>query len=436
MFHLYPGDFFLVMVHKPHLLAATALILVVASVSATNVTDTEDSLNVEAVRVINGDPVTDKQEYEFVVDLSTNPDKVSTTRFCTGTLLRPNIVLTAAHCALNHGETGPGTFATVGRINLKDSHVDNNDSQTFHCDAGLVHPSYAGLGSPADVALLLLDGTSSKQLVRLSHTTPRRHTQAWIVGYGIQVFGTVEETGEAVEVMPSRLQKTALRIERRHFCDIPGAIQTSKGMLCTAGIHPGSSACRGDSGGGLFMEEENRKVQVGIVSYGDAMCRSKDSGVFTDIAAVYDWIQAAADQLQDIANQAQDLNIVTSGRTAVHKGHTLPANGSDTALARAVIHPSLRYFRLKVDSERSQNLTVNLCMRSATNQLPKPLFLASKNHNNLKFSVHNECSRSDFRGYRMSFDAQKGTHILGVASEYPSAQYELAVESETERMRG
>ena len=48
-------------------------------------------------RVIHGTPVTSKTEYEFVVDLAKDPDHISSSRFCTGTLIRPDIVLTAAH---------------------------------------------------------------------------------------------------------------------------------------------------------------------------------------------------------------------------------------------------------------------------------------------------------------------------------------------------
>lgn len=270
-------------------------------------------------RVIRGEDVKSASDWQFVVDLSQAKDAVSKSRFCTGTLIRENVVLTAAHCVLNNGDMGDGTFATAGRINLQDEHADNNGSKTLRAVAAVAHPEYAGLGSPKDVALLLLEGSVKKKVVKLADATPSEGTETTVVGYGLSVLGTIEATHNAVEVMPSKLQMTKLRIEKREFCDESrpgmssplsseeqGAPKTAEGMLCTSGIKHGSSACRGDSGGGLFAlktkDGKKEAVQVGIVSYGDAQCMSEDSGVFTDVSSVREWIDHTADRLNDIKN--------------------------------------------------------------------------------------------------------------------------------------
>jgi secreted trypsin-like serine protease len=287
-----------------------------------------------SVRVVRGQPVTDRSEYAFVVDLSLDPERVSSTRFCTGTLIRSNVVLTAAHCVLDHGELGAGTYATVGRVNIKDGHADNDASETFHAGAAIVHPSYSGLGSSADVALLLLEGSSSKPTVRLATTSPHKGTETEIVGYGITALGTIESTGQAVEVLPTCLQKTSLVIETRSFCNLP-SMETEPGMLCTAGLRYGSSACRGDSGGGLFTEETpHNKTQVGVVSYGDAMCLSDDSGVFTDVASVRPWIRDASEKLQALVPSAAAASAAANAMpvTARQAASKSIARGGSTAI--------------------------------------------------------------------------------------------------------
>lgn len=268
-------------------------------------------------RVVHGEAVKSAADWQFVVDLSQAKDAVSKSRFCTGTLIRDNVVLTAAHCVLNNGDMGDGTFATAGRINLQDEHSDNSGSETIRAVAAVAHPEYAGLGSSKDVALLLLESSTKKNIVKLADVTPDEGTETTVVGYGLSVLGTVEATHNRVEVLPSKLQMTKLRIEKRAFCDesrpgisVPMTQEeqsspvTAEGMLCTSGVKHGSSACRGDSGGGLFAlrKKDGKKeaVQVGIVSYGDAQCMSEDSGIFTDVASVRDWIDHTANRLSNI----------------------------------------------------------------------------------------------------------------------------------------
>eukprot|EP00178_Gracilaria_changii_P014467 TRINITY_DN40783_c0_g1_i1.p1 TRINITY_DN40783_c0_g1~~TRINITY_DN40783_c0_g1_i1.p1 ORF type:complete len:377 (+),score=59.51 TRINITY_DN40783_c0_g1_i1:349-1479(+) len=281
----------------------SASLLLLSESAVVEKVENESTLEQASSRVIHGVPVTDKNEYPFVVDLSRHDVAVSSTRFCTGTLVTADIVLTAAHCVLNDGYDSP-VFATIGRIELEDKHSQNEHAQTFRTIASIAHPEYAGLGSPNDIALVLLNESSSAPNVRLADATPKKDDVAWVVGYGVQMLGTVEKSAQQVEVLSGRLQKTALRVQERSFCDGPeGQWKTAEGMICTAGVKEGASACRGDSGGGLFLlerisEKEHEAVQVGVVSYGDAQCASEESGVFTDVASNLEWIKASAEKLQ------------------------------------------------------------------------------------------------------------------------------------------
>lgn len=391
---------------------------------------TPRDLPAPASRVVNGEDVTDKKEFEFVVDLSMDRNRVSSTRYCTGTLIRPNIVLTAAHCVLHNGELGETTYATVGSVVLADAEEGKAPSQSFRAVAGYVHPEYEGLGSPNDVALLLLDGVSHVPTVKLAQMSPAENTKTWIVGYGILAIGTVEASAQAVTVMPRKLQKTALRIKKRNFCDIPDSLQTPPGMLCTAGVKEGSSACRGDSGGGLFADVDGKKEQVGIVSYGDAQCMSEDSGVFTDVASVREWIDHGAERLQKLAVTPLSMEINGTTRSvlhhavadAYHKGHPL--------FAKPVYSSSVKFLQIKTDRSHAKRVQVSLCTKKG--KVPARLHLVEDATRNVTYSAHKGCEGGQ-AGVRLTFDTRDSADVIALTNATPNEHYEVLVSGVSEQ---
>lgn len=394
--------------------------------SARGSTDLTESTS----RVVNGIPVTDANEYPFVVDLSAHDVAISSSRFCTGTLIRPNVVLTAAHCVLNDGYSHP-VYATVGRIELNDTHVENGRAKTFRTIASIVHPEYQGLGSANDIAVMLLNESSKAPAVRLSAESPRENDETWVVGYGVQKLGTLEESGQRVEVLSGRLQKTALRIKEKTFCDIPEAdFRTQEGMLCTAGVKEGSSACKGDSGGGLFLHQKKQNdpkeglssketIQVGVVSYGDSRCMSEDSGVFTDVASVTDWVDQAISRLQTAFHTARIQMDAETTKFLILDGMT---TSDDTLpiVTRAwlnnsnKVQPGSKFYAVRTDFTKNTVVTASLC--DETMQSDAHLFMASDNES--KLVTENRPTDACARGKlsKLSFPAKHGMHIVGVTS--------------------
>lgn len=374
-------------------------------------------LRKKTARVVNGQPVTDKNEFPFVVDLSAHDEEISSSRFCTGTLVKPDIVLTAAHCVLNEGYSSP-VYATIGRIELDDKHKDNVHAETFRTIASMVHPKYAGLGSPQDVALMLLNTSSTGQLVQLSDSTPNENEETWLVGYGIQKIGTLEESGQNVEVMSSRLQKTALRIKDKAFCDIPTVgLRTSEGMLCTEGIKEGSSACKGDSGGGLFRHKNDKKsrttVQVGVVSYGDSHCMSEDSGVFTDVASVRGWIEESAKKLEK-AFHPDDINLEDGDKSAVVREGLITSveSRSRFVLTGNKKHKHVKFYRIRTNFKKNKRLTISLCdgPKDANIQLHM-----TSDVNSLIVGGNESCAGGKLS--KLSFTAKKGRFVVGISAQ-------------------
>lgn len=318
----------------------------------------DDEYAKRTARVVNGEPVTDNGEFPYVVDISNSDQAISSTRFCTGTLIKNDTILTAAHCVLNEGYTS-SVYATVGRVELDDKHEDNEPSMTFRTIASMVHPEYDGIGSPKDVAVLLLNESCDAPTVNLAERTPEENEEAWVVGYGIQRIGTLEEVAQPVEILSGRLQKTKLQIVPRADCDAPQtSLQTPEGLLCTRGVKLGSSACMGDSGGGLFLRKGNEAQQVGIVSYGDSECASEESGVFTDIAHVREWIEYASDKMQkalhptlefEMDDKAEIVHLDRIGeKMLVHRGH--PASSHHA-----------KYYTMRTNFSQARHVKVSLC---------------------------------------------------------------------------
>merc|ERR1712098_1006728 len=83
-----------------------------------------------------------------------------------------------------------------------------------------------------------------------------------------------EKTLRAHGIFTSKLQKGELSILPQSECEIQST------QICAANEKTKTDSCRGDSGGGLFINSgdypgqsfSNVHVQVGVVSYGSNVC--------------------------------------------------------------------------------------------------------------------------------------------------------------------
>jgi V8-like Glu-specific endopeptidase len=187
---------------------------------------------------------------------------------CTGTLIAPNMVMTAGHCAFNGQQRL--SAADVSFSNTPDQSIGEGASG-YLTGAIVPNPAYTGaLGAGQDVSVVVLDAPVQGRAAMAIGNAPTVGSSVTAVGYGRNQQGT-ENVGSGVKRQVSI------------------AVSAVTDHEITAG-QDNLGTCHGDSGGPII---QNNTV-VGIVSYGDtADCHGASHFTRTDDIA--DFLQEVAD---------------------------------------------------------------------------------------------------------------------------------------------
>ena len=213
---------------------------------------------------------------------------------CTGTVIAPRLILTAAHCVqdIRTGTVQPaGSFIVVtGVANLNEA----TQANLSLVSNALVYPGFKPSTMQRDAGLLVLASPVAAPAIPLAgpaHSPSlRAGTGTLIAGWGVTQLGGGQATAQ-LQVATSAVQGPAYcRQQVRGFYPYFSATV----QLCT--IEPpnyGTSTCHGDSGGPLIAARpDGSLVQIGITSLGEPACKTTRPSVFTRVDLVSAWAGA------------------------------------------------------------------------------------------------------------------------------------------------
>lgn len=212
-------------------------------------------------------------EFPYYVDLA----------ICGGSLIAPDVVLTAAHCGSFIGER-----VIVGAFKYGST---NNGAVKVKVVDEVKHPWYNDWNLKNDFLLLKLarpvtipNPNNVVLSVNEEPSTPVSGEDLTVLGLGVTSSGGWS---------PSKLRDVVVKAVSTYKCNRPkrygGAVAWN--MFCAGDPDGGKDSCQGDSGGPIVKKVGNQHIQVGVVSWGIGCGRKSKPGVYARVSSASNWIK-------------------------------------------------------------------------------------------------------------------------------------------------
>jgi V8-like Glu-specific endopeptidase len=216
--------------------------------------------------------------------------KASSGRYqCGGTLIYPDVVMSAAHCYQDFIEGGDKILGIRVWVNLTTTEYRTGYEYGRNVIEALVHPNYDSDRTRQDIVLFKLNETVPQVPTPLLSTPgadPLPGADVVALGHGL-----LEEGGE----VSMDLQEVELNVIGYDNCNdensYKGNIQEDT-MICAGVDGGGKDTCAGDSGGPLFVKGQSPQEDMvfGITSWGVGCARAEKYGIYTKVSAFDDFV--------------------------------------------------------------------------------------------------------------------------------------------------
>ncbi|KNC96771.1 uncharacterized protein SPPG_07978 [Spizellomyces punctatus DAOM BR117] len=217
-------------------------------------------------------------------------------QFCGGSMIAPNIYLTAAHCS--PALIGIPVASTTVHTHRWDK------SKTPSAEKGIVfsvskvinHPQYSASLDKNDIAIWVLKQKSNfgstLETVKYGNGAPTAGTKVKIAGWGLTEDGNDNSDANILQ------EATVPVVSQADCAKAYSASKITATNICAAFPQGGVDTCQGDSGGPLFVQTASGYSVEGVTSWGEGCAVKGKPGVYTKVEAYKSWIQGIISQNQ------------------------------------------------------------------------------------------------------------------------------------------
>ncbi|XP_057897535.1 cathepsin G-like [Melospiza georgiana] len=236
-----------------------------------------------AGRIIGGKKaVAHSRPYMAFLEIETDSDYIK----CGGFLIRPDAVLSAAHCVDEEGIENVTVILGAHNVNRQEP-----SQQKIRVEKWIIHPEYSPKPVKNDIVLLKLEQNAIiKKNVRLISIPKENESVRVGTECNVPGWGQTSVTGPRSDV----LMEVKLKVQKEEICEQLLPDYEPQSMICVGDENHKKGTYEGDSGGPLVC---NKKA-YGIVSYGCGCNLFPEA--FTRISHFEPWIR---EQLRKFAIQ-------------------------------------------------------------------------------------------------------------------------------------